>query len=99
MTWTDEHGEDGLRHKFDVYKPRDRCSNDRLIPSNAYNQEDRIGADGEFVFVLRPETDKEAWFVLDEYASRVRPRSPQLAEDIQRELRRIGHKNREVESE
>lgn len=67
--WTGEHGKDGLRDKFAVYKGA------RLI-----------GQDGEFVFVLRPETDREAWMALDSYAGHVRQRAPQLATDIRARL-------------
>lgn len=87
--WTEEHGEDGLRDKFSVYKTKD------ITPSGKYPDlgtvvfEDRIGADGEFIFVLRPETDCAAWGALADYAKRVRSRAPKLASDIERELLRI----------
>lgn len=87
--WTDEHGEDGLRRKFDVYKHRDRWANDEITYRNMYYEDDRIGADGEFVFVLRPETDREAWLALRKYAIGVRHRAPQLGIDIGAELLRI----------
>lgn len=103
--WTDEHGEDGLRRKFDVYKPKDEVSdfvyasyrggNAEIDDAAIYYKQDRLGADGEFIFVLRPETDETAWWALMLYANQsdVQSRSPQLAEDIRRELRRIRDEN------
>lgn len=90
MTWTDDHGDYGMRRKFDVYKPRD-AHHDTDLSGNivTYLPEDRIGADGEFIFVLRPETDRAAWAALIDYADNVERRAPQLAADIHCELRRI----------
>lgn len=115
MTWTDDHGEDGLRRKFDVYKPRDRRDDIALTscqgcngtpcpgicpfspqysgPLWSYRQSDRIGADGEFIFVLRPESDQIAWYLMCLYAERVAYRAPKLADDIKRELHKIRLKN------
>ncbi len=86
--WTDEHGEDGLREKFAVYKCDDRLSE----PSDTidmYVKEDRIGVTGEFTFVLRPESDHAAWVAMNCYADCVEHRAPKLAEDIRTQLRRI----------
>lgn len=86
--WTNEHGNDGLRRKFDVYKPR----TDVAPPGTGYSmypQNERLGADGEFVFVLRPEVDREAWYALHQYAHFVAERAPQLAADIREQLHRI----------
>ncbi len=85
--WTDEHGRAGLRDKFSVYKTKDN-----RIPQGGHDQyasDDRIGYDGEFVFVLRPESDKEAWISMNCYADCVEHRSPKLAEDLRAQLRRI----------
>lgn len=93
--WTDDHGEPGLRRKFDVYKTSDgfpplpiSLPNTRGYPYSA-----RLGADGEFVFVLRPETDAAAWLALREYAHEVLRRDPALAADIRAELARIRDAN------
>lgn len=92
--WTDEHGEDGLRDKFAVYKSADVTSSGRAN-YDAYHQAARVGADGEFVFVLRPETDWAAFYALTPYAAEVRERAPQLAYDIDIHLLRIDHENRD----
>jgi hypothetical protein len=84
--WTKDHGADGLRLKFHVYKARDRSSS---YP-DVHPTESRIGWDGEFVFVLRPETDEAAWDTLFDYANYVRHRAPQLYDDIMAQLSRIG---------
>ncbi len=90
--WTNEHGEDGLRDKFSVYKTKD---GERLYRGayTAFSPGDRIGADGEFVFVLRPETDLEAWTALWDYAAAVEFRAPQLTRDIQGRLSEIAVHN------
>lgn len=41
-----------------------------------------LGADGEFFFVLRPETDEEATMALAYYARIVRYRAPQLSNEL-----------------
>lgn len=95
--WTDDHGADGVRRKFDVYKPRDGqvvdCDN-RFDAGTVYLHEDRIGADGEFVVVLRPETDEAACMALREYALEVIWRAPQFAADIITKLEEIETHNR-----
>lgn len=96
MTWTDDHGEDGLRRKFDVYKPRDGRCYTRGSGRTSYPDDKRIGADGEFIFVLRPETDEAAFFAMSEYAHEVEHRAPQLAKDIWVELRRIRGENQDA---
>jgi hypothetical protein len=91
--WTEDHGAPGLRRKFDVYKPAGAYDtpNPELV---AYTRSARLGADGEFVFVLRPETDACAWLALREYAHEVVQRDPELARDIKRELARVREANR-----
>lgn len=93
--WTEEHGADGLRRKFDVYKSADEICDDPS-PRNSmakYPVTARIGADGEFIMVLRPETDQAAFGALAHYANAVRDRSPKLAEDIDAQLDRIWDEN------
>ena len=90
--WTDEHGADGLRDKFHTYKPKDVV----VVKGStcpAYKPGSRLGADGEFVFVLRPEYDLAAWLALREYAHEVEHRAPQLAADIREMLRIIRIRN------
>jgi hypothetical protein len=94
--WTVEHGEDGLRPKFAVYKRADRFDPDgvravRRIdgPVDAFTRRARIGEGGEFVFVLRPHSDEAAWTALLRYAELVRARAPRLAADIEERLRDI----------
>lgn len=94
-----EHGPDELYEKFHVYKPRDgrticpvaiedRRGGAPTYPS--YPDVDRLGADGEFVFVLRPESnDKAAQAALAEYARCCEGSYPGLAAGIVRELTRI----------
>lgn len=92
MTWTTDHGEPGLRRKFDVYKPRDGFTVDlHGCPDSAtaYHKQDRLGADGEFVFVLRPETDAAACAALRTYAAAVSGRDTKLSAEIRAELARI----------
>lgn len=79
--WSENHGAAGLRSKFAVYALRERGhglqpAKDMLDP-------------GEFVFVLRPECDRDAWLALHGYADTVAERAPQLAEDIRAKLRTI----------
>jgi predicted Zn-ribbon and HTH transcriptional regulator len=87
-----EHGPDELYEKFHVYKAADEVCDD----PNPYNSmakypfARRIGADGEFLFVLRPETnDKAAQMALAEYARCCEGSYPGLAASIVRELTRI----------
>ncbi len=94
--WTDNHGEDGLRAKFAVYKPKDRLMA-LLNPAadiHSYLGAHEIGADGEFVFVMRPETDEAAYYALLQYADACEYRAPKLAADIRSRLRSI-HCSRE----
>lgn len=91
--WTNDHGADGVRRKFDVYKPAHALMG--YGPDMAaYLQSDRIGADGEFVVVLRPETDLAAWLALREYAHEVGACAPQFARDIIAKLDEIEAHNR-----
>ncbi len=96
--WSDDHGKLGLRDKFSVYKTKDRAR----LPNetrDSYRPSARIGGPGpddEFVFVLRPETDRAAWVALDEYASRVYSRDPKLAYDIRERLADIYRRNQEA---
>ncbi len=85
--WTDEHGVDGLHGKFAVYKRALRA--DRGYGVDAFTSADRIGEDGEFVFVLRPHSDQAAYEALLQYAYRVASRAPQLAEDIRAQLAQV----------
>lgn len=94
--WTDKHGEDGLRAKFVVFKPRDGYHSTFYggierghEPGVTFPAAAEIGADGEFVFVLRPETDEAAYHSLLEYARAVQDRAPRLAADIRSRLRQI----------
>lgn len=47
----------------------------------------------EFVFVLRPESDRSACVALLAYAEAVRHRSPHLAEQISERVKAIGRDN------
>lgn len=94
--WTTAYSADGLRDKFSVYKTAHAKVTgvtdifDEFCPTgHFYAARDRVGADGEFVFVLRPETDKAAWEALNIYASAVRHSAPKLGDDINAHLRRI----------
>lgn len=82
----------GLRRKFDVFK-----SSSDIWRGNhsqhAYPVGARVGADGEFIFVLRPETDVCAVDALTTYAQRVRRRDPKLADEIMDQLVRIVKEN------
>ncbi len=89
---TDDHGEPGLRRKFDVYKPGDGEATD--YGEVSYLPDARLGADGEFVFVLRPETDAAACAALRTYAAAVSGRDTLLAGQLRAELRRIAADNR-----
>ncbi len=89
--WTHDHGADGLRSRFAVYKKADRTAHachvyggTDLLPTRA-----RVGEDGEFVFVMRPHSDEAAWTALLRYAELVRARAPQLAADIEERLQAI----------
>jgi hypothetical protein len=89
--WNEDHGDDGLRRKFDVYKHKDalvRGQANIMYPTDAL-----LGTDGEFIFVLRPETDYEAVCALLMYSLLVKGRAPQLAADINTELDRIMEAN------
>lgn len=99
--WTNNHGVNGLRDKFRVYKGRDCALDFSRDPqgTHCYMPEHRLGADGELLFVLRPETDKLAWDALCVYFSAVRTRDPQLADQIRAELDRIYAVNHEYELE
>lgn len=94
--------DDGLYRKFDIYKPRDGRTIAPIAVEDqrgsaqtyvSYPSADRIGANGEFVFVLRPETDDEAWRALDMYANEVHRRAPRLALDIRERLAAIKRTN------
>lgn len=91
LRWTKEHGADGLRDKFSVYKTKDR-QRSVILGDHVYRAQDRL-PDDEFVFTMRPETDAEAWRALHLYADVVEHRQPKLAEDIRTELDRIETNN------
>lgn len=50
--------------------------------------------EGEFVFVLRPETDEAAVVALTAYVVAVRGRSPRLADQLNEQIDRIVRENR-----
>ncbi len=91
--WSEDHGADGLRGKFSVYKTANGC---QAPDSNvvSYDARERIGADDEFIFVLRPESDEAAWQALNLYAQVAQRRAPKLAYDIRTQLTRI-YRNQE----
>lgn len=75
--WNDNHGPDRLMDppKFTVTKTRNG---------------ERIGDDGEFFFVLRPERDREGWRALVDYSYYVEHRSPNMARELRSKLFKIG---------
>lgn len=85
-----EHGPDELYEKFHVYKSNTRCDKANGDPYNAYDERNRIGADGEFVFVLRPETnDLAAMMALRSYAAMCSFTYPELSRQIFQKLKAI----------
>lgn len=88
--WTDDHGDDGLRNKFVVYKPRDATT---LAQADVIQHDKKLGADGEFIFVLRPETDRVAVLALTYYVEYIAASLPKLADEIMTELERIETNN------
>lgn len=89
-----EHGPDELYEKFHVYKTKSReflGEADGLAKDLwGYDPATRLGADGEFIFVLRPESnDKAAQMALAEYARCCEGSYPGLAAGIVMELTRI----------
>lgn len=72
--WNDEHGPDELYDKFTVIQN---------------STSTKLGEDGEFVFVLRPERDEAAFEAMWQYAQEVRYRSPNLADQICDKLEKI----------
>lgn len=101
--WSDEHGDDGLRDKFSVYKTADATHDiyvDTSTTLDVFDSDGRVGTSAprspsdEFVFVLRPESDEAAWLALQEYAARVTKRSPLLAHQLREQLVRI-YRNQE----
>ncbi len=91
---TDDHGAPGLRRKFDCFKPSAGRVSMTHPGCHVYADSDRLGADGEFVFVLRPETDKAACAALRTYAAAVSGRDTKLAGQLRAELARIAADNR-----
>lgn len=82
------HGPDKLYDKFHVYKSKSEVQADEQL--NAYDKSDRLGHDGEFIFVLRPESnDPAAIAALLEYARACEGSYPELSRQIVRELTRI----------
>lgn len=94
--WTDDHGAPGLRDKFSLYKTKTRVPHDDDDVTDLYWSHERIGADGEFIFVLRPETDRAAASALLAYAIQVTRRDPQLADEIRAKVRAITETNADV---
>lgn len=91
--WTDNHGPDELYDKFAVYKAGKEWSD---VPGlDLFHTADRLGQDGEFIFVLRPETDREACEALKRYVHLVAHRAPKLAQTISAQLTRIRTKERQ----
>lgn len=90
--WTRDHGRDELYDKFVVAKRKDiriLTGAGCVVPNDK-----RIGADGEFVFVLRPETDFAAWLALVVYAGAMRTGGyPNLAREIDAQCDRIAKEN------
>lgn len=87
--WNEEHGPDRLYDKFVVVPTKHVRQGDPLRDEHVYPDEARLGADGEFVFVLRPERDRSAWIALHAYANDVMHRAPNLAEEIRAKLEEI----------
>lgn len=80
-----EHGPDELYEKFHVYKAKSEVQGDEVL--NAYDKSDRLGNDGEFIFVLRPETnDKAAIEALLTYARVCEASYPELSRQIVEQL-------------
>jgi len=77
--WTDKHGEDGLRMKFHVMK---------YIKGTGQSEVEALPK-GEFVFVLRPETDRNAWKSLSYYAALAEETHPKLAQGLHDKLKAI----------
>lgn len=70
-----QHGPDGLYDKFRVFRARTG---------------EELTNRGEFIFVLRPESnDRAAQAALIEYARVCESSYPQLSQDILKEIRRI----------
>lgn len=76
--WNNNHGPDKLYNKFRV----EQVSTGKIL-----------GEDGEFVFVMRPESDEEAHHALLRYAELVEHRSPNLARHIREQLNPIRVRN------
>lgn len=87
--WTDDHGDKPLGTKFHVYCAGDRHEGTLIDPSSEYFDSKRLGATGEFVFVLRPESDAAAWLALREYMHDVAWRDPELSAALREQLDRI----------
>lgn len=89
-----EHGPDELYDKFHVYKSKDH-NNPHDPHFSCYDTEARLGHDGEFIFVLRPETyDMAAQAALLEYARTCEYAYPQLSAQI---TRKVGEIQKEVQ--
>lgn len=81
-----EHGE------FTVFKTKDTQPSEELPGPDGWlcgPDDERLGTDGEFIFVLRPEYDWEAFIALRAYAQLVRQRSPHLADQLDERLNAI----------
>lgn len=83
-----EHGPDELYDKFHVYKTKSLIEGDEEL--NAYDKNDRLGNNGEFIFVLRPETnDRAAIEALETYARVCEFSYPELSVEIVQRLTEI----------
>lgn len=100
-----EHGPDELYEKFHVYKAKHELNQliplDEMSPSQrdkmVYRESDRLGHDGEFIFVLRPETyDMAAQAALLEYDRCCEHAYPQLSAQITRRVREIQQEVQQV---
>lgn len=84
-----EHGPDELYDKFHVYKTKSLIVTEEYDKGqvngdlNAFDKNDRLGNNGEFIFVLRPETnDKAAQEALETYARMCEFSYPELSAQI-----------------
>lgn len=75
--WIQDHGPDELYNKFRVWS----------------NRKQRWIDEDEFIFVMRPETDKYAWGALNLYAAASSTVYPNRAEQIRKKLQEIRERN------
>lgn len=75
--WIQDHGPDELYNKFRVWS----------------NRKQRWIDEDEFIFVLRPETDRHAFGVMQFYAHRSQGDYPERARQIREKLEEIARRN------